>query len=137
MDGVTYGISIVSFTESRGAEIEMGGSGTWQAAVEPRHEHTDPDAAGRKIAPRHPDSRERRCFRLDDRRTSVCLLPEEWKMLETVAKRERVSIKAMLNHIDATRGGRPVPSAMRVFLLSYWQDAAAGRGLRADLPPRV
>lgn len=72
----------------------------------------------------------RRHFRLADRRTSICLHPEEWSMLENVSRRLGYDLKAMINEIDRTRGASSVPSAVRVFMLNYWRDLARANTAR-------
>ncbi len=77
----------------------------------------------------------RRHFRLESRRTSICLHPEEWSMFDLVSKRLGYNAKALINEIDRTRGSSSVPSAMRVFMLGYWRDLArmnAGRATQAS-----
>lgn len=77
----------------------------------------------------------RRHFRLENRRTSICLHPEEWSMFDLVAKRLGYDVKALINEIDRTRASSSVPSAMRVFMLGYWRDLArmnAGRAAQAS-----
>ncbi|MBT5264020.1 MAG: hypothetical protein HOL85_04260 [Rhodospirillaceae bacterium] len=66
----------------------------------------------------------RRHYRLLDRRTSISLNPEEWEMLETVAQRENISLKALIGKIDEQRGENSVPSAVRIHLLAYWRQLA-------------
>lgn len=81
----------------------------------------------------------RRHFRLENRRTSICLHPEEWDMFDMVAKRLGYDVKALINEIDRTRGESSVPSAMRVFMLGYWRDLArmnAGRAAQANASTR-
>lgn len=76
----------------------------------------------------------RRHFRLESRRTSICLHPEEWSMFDLVSKRLGYNVKALINEIDRTRGSSSVPSAMRVFMLGYWRDLArmnAGRAAQS------
>ena len=81
----------------------------------------------------------RRHFRLENRRTSICLHPEEWDMFDMVSKRLGYDVKALINEIDRTRGDSSVPSAMRVFMLGYWRDLArmnAGRAAQASAATR-
>ena len=77
----------------------------------------------------------RRHFRLENRRTSICLHPEEWSMFDLVAKRLGYDVKTLINEIDRTRAASSVPSAMRVFMLGYWRDLArmnAGRAAQVS-----
>ncbi|MBS0470703.1 MAG: ribbon-helix-helix domain-containing protein [Proteobacteria bacterium] len=65
----------------------------------------------------------KRSFSLSGHRTSVALEAEFWAVVEAEARREGVSLAALVARIDAGRGARPLASALRLLALS-----AAGRG---------
>jgi predicted DNA-binding ribbon-helix-helix protein len=64
----------------------------------------------------------KRSFTIAGHRTSVALEPEFWDVLEREAQNSGSSLAALVASIDATRGARPLASAMRLHAL-----AAAGR----------
>jgi predicted DNA-binding ribbon-helix-helix protein len=57
-------------------------------------------------------------------RTSMRLEPEFWDALREICRREGIDIGAMIRHIEAQghMGGRT--SAVRVFIVRYFRDAA-------------
>lgn len=63
----------------------------------------------------------KRSFSLSGHRTSVALEPEFWSVLERDAKREGLNLSAYVARMDASRGERPLASALRLRAL-----AAAG-----------
>ena len=78
----------------------------------------------------------------DARRTSMRLEPELWDALEELCHREAVSIGEMVKRIEERGhpGGRT--SAVRVFILTYFRNAAtetghrlAGHGDADGVPP--
>ncbi len=60
----------------------------------------------------------KKSFSLSAHRTSVALEPEFWAALEAAAKQKSQSLAAFVAEIDATRGARPLASALRVHALS-------------------
>jgi predicted DNA-binding ribbon-helix-helix protein len=71
-----------------------------------------------------PSNFVRRCFRLQDRRTSISLEPLFWEYIDEAARREGLTCNAIvlaLNFADQ----HELTSALRVWVLSYWQTAAA------------
>ncbi len=61
-------------------------------------------------------------------RTSMRLEPELWEALEEICLREGLSLGEIVRRIEGTNdpGGRT--SAVRVFVLRYFRDAATGEG---------
>jgi predicted DNA-binding ribbon-helix-helix protein len=61
-------------------------------------------------------------------RTSMRLEPELWDALAEICVRERQDINRLVREIEATghRGGRT--SAVRVYVLKYFRDAASEQG---------
>lgn len=60
----------------------------------------------------------KKSFSLSGHRTSVALEPEFWAALERDAARDSLSLSAFVARIDATRGERPLASALRVRALA-------------------
>jgi predicted DNA-binding ribbon-helix-helix protein len=60
----------------------------------------------------------KRSFSIAGHRTSVALEPEFWAILERDARRAQRSLSALVAGIDATRGMRPLASALRLAALA-------------------
>jgi predicted DNA-binding ribbon-helix-helix protein len=60
----------------------------------------------------------KRSFSLSRHRTSVALEDEFWTVLEESARAGGKSLAALVGEIDATRGMRPLASALRVHALA-------------------
>jgi predicted DNA-binding ribbon-helix-helix protein len=63
----------------------------------------------------------KRSFSLSGHRTSVALEAEFWAVLDDCAAREALSLAALVAKIDATRGARPLASALRLYALAARQ----------------
>jgi predicted DNA-binding ribbon-helix-helix protein len=63
----------------------------------------------------------KRSFSLSGHRTSVALEAEFWAVIDTAAKRDCQSLAALVAQIDATRGERPLASALRLYALAARQ----------------
>ena len=63
-------------------------------------------------------SLKKRSFTLSGHRTSVALEAEFWAVIDASAARDRLSLAALVAKIDASRGDRPLASALRLFALS-------------------
>ena len=63
-------------------------------------------------------SLKKRSFTLSGHRTSVALEAEFWAVIDRFAQREGKSLAALVAQIDATRGPRPLASALRLFALA-------------------
>lgn len=61
---------------------------------------------------------QKRSFTLSGHRTSVALESEFWAELEAAAARQQRSLAAIVAAIDATRGTRPLASALRLAVLA-------------------
>lgn len=66
-------------------------------------------------------SLKKRSFTLSKHRTSVALEAEFWTVIDAGAARERLSLAALVAKIDATRGQRPLASALRLYALANRQ----------------
>lgn len=68
----------------------------------------------------------KRSFALAGHRTSVALEGAFWSVLEQLARKDAVSLTALIAGVDAKRaaGGLPLASALRVFAL---EAALAGK----------
>jgi predicted DNA-binding ribbon-helix-helix protein len=60
----------------------------------------------------------KRSFSLSGHRTSVALEQEFWNVIESEARREGQSLVALVSQIDASRGARPLASALRLHALA-------------------
>ena len=59
----------------------------------------------------------KRSFSIAGHRTSIALEPEFWKALEEQARSERMALAGLVVRVDASRGERPLASALRVYAL--------------------
>ena len=60
----------------------------------------------------------KRSFTLSGHRTSVALEAEFWAVIDRAAQSEGKALAALVARIDATRGERPLASALRLFALA-------------------
>ncbi len=60
----------------------------------------------------------KRSFTLSGHRTSVALEAEFWAVIDESARRDGKSLAALVAQIDATRGQRPLASALRLYALA-------------------
>jgi len=63
----------------------------------------------------------KRSFTLSGHRTSVALEAEFWAVIDQSAQREGKSLAALVAQIDASRGARPLASALRLYALAAKQ----------------
>jgi predicted DNA-binding ribbon-helix-helix protein len=63
----------------------------------------------------------KRSFTLSGHRTSVALEAEFWAVIDQAAGREGKSLAAVVARIDASRGPRPLASALRLYALAAKQ----------------
>lgn len=63
----------------------------------------------------------KRSFSLSGHRTSVALEPEFWAVIEASAQRDGKTLAALVAQIDASRGPRPLASALRLYALGLKQ----------------
>ena len=63
----------------------------------------------------------KRSFTLSGHRTSVALEAEFWAVIDQVAEREGKFLAALVAQIDASRGPRPLASALRLYALDAKQ----------------
>ena len=64
-------------------------------------------------------------------RTSMRLEPELWDALAEICVRERRDINGLVRQIEATGHSRGRTSAVRVYLLQYFREAASAAGHEA------
>lgn len=69
----------------------------------------------------------KRSFSIGGHRTSISLEPPFWNALKEVAAKERIPLVRLVATIDEKRGGAGLSSAVRIWLLSYFQERAAGQ----------
>jgi predicted DNA-binding ribbon-helix-helix protein len=63
----------------------------------------------------------KRSFSLSGHRTSVALEAEFWAVIDQAAQKQRISLAALVAQIDASRGERPLASALRLYALAARQ----------------
>jgi predicted DNA-binding ribbon-helix-helix protein len=66
-------------------------------------------------------SLKKRSFSLSGHRTSVALEAEFWAVIDQSAQREGKAVAALVAQIDASRGERPLASALRLYALAARQ----------------
>jgi len=69
----------------------------------------------------------KRSFSIDGHRTSISLEPAFWEALREAAGKERLPLAKLVAAIDQKRGDAGLSSAVRIWLLKYFQDRAADR----------
>ena len=62
-----------------------------------------------------------RSFSLAGHRTSVALEPEFWAVIDAAALAQGKALAALVAQIDASRGQRPLASALRLYALALKQ----------------
>jgi predicted DNA-binding ribbon-helix-helix protein len=63
----------------------------------------------------------KRSFSIGGHRTSISLEPPFWSALKEVAARERLPLAKLVGAIDKNRGDSGLSSAVRIWLLKYFQ----------------
>jgi predicted DNA-binding ribbon-helix-helix protein len=63
----------------------------------------------------------KRSFAIRGHRTSISLEPPFWSALKEVAARERLPLAKLVGTIDKNRGESGLSSAVRIWLLNYYQ----------------
>ncbi len=62
-------------------------------------------------------SLKKRSFSLSGHRTSVALEAEFWAVIDMCAQKDGIALAALVARVDASRGERPLASALRLFAL--------------------
>jgi predicted DNA-binding ribbon-helix-helix protein len=57
--------------------------------------------------------------------TSFCLEDEFWDALQLIAKQSEHSLSSLIEYVDETREGKNLSSALRVFILQWFQKTWA------------
>lgn len=65
---------------------------------------------------------------VNGRRTSLRLEPEVWECLAEIAAREDTTVNEVVARVDRQRRSGSLTSNVRVFVLSYFRNAATERG---------
>lgn len=60
----------------------------------------------------------KKSFTLSGHRTSVALEPEFWAVLGQSAQDEGIRVATLVARVDASRGDRPLASALRLYALA-------------------
>ena len=66
----------------------------------------------------------KRSFTISGHRTSISLEQAFWVALKAIAADEGVSVAALIGRIDAARGKSGLSSAVRVWILQHYREAA-------------
>ena len=69
-----------------------------------------------------PKTELKRSLTIAGHRTSLSLEPEFWDALKQAARQDKKSLAALVGEIDATRAGRNLSSAIRVWVLKRSQN---------------
>jgi predicted DNA-binding ribbon-helix-helix protein len=69
----------------------------------------------------------KRSFSIGGHRTSISLEPAFWSALKEVAARERLPLSQLVATIDKNRGDAGLSSAVRIWLLTYFQAHGTNR----------
>lgn len=64
--------------------------------------------------------------------TSFCMEDEFWDALQFIAKQSEHSLSSLIEYVDENRNGKNLSSALRVFILKWFQQNAS-RPLFEDL----
>lgn len=64
---------------------------------------------------------QKRSLTLFSHRTSISLEPDFWHALNDIAKHKQLSLQKLIEHIDEQRQGDNLSSAIRVYVLKYFQ----------------
>ena len=67
----------------------------------------------------------KKSFSIAGHRTSIALEPEFWAALESEARREAISLTALIARIDLQRGSHNLASALRVHVLAETLEKGA------------
>ncbi|MFQ5783558.1 MAG: ribbon-helix-helix domain-containing protein [Alphaproteobacteria bacterium] len=65
---------------------------------------------------------------VNGRRTSVRLEPQMWDALREIARREGRTMHDVCSEVEATRRTSTLTAGLRVFILSYFREAATTEG---------
>jgi predicted DNA-binding ribbon-helix-helix protein len=69
----------------------------------------------------------KRSFSIRGHRTSISLEPPFWSALKEISARERLPLAKLVGTIDKNRGESGLSSAVRIWLLTYYQARDGGR----------
>ncbi len=67
---------------------------------------------------------QKRSLTIAGHQTSLALEPEFWTGLEQMAAARQLSLAALIEAIDTSRGGPNLSSAVRVAVLAWFRDEA-------------
>jgi predicted DNA-binding ribbon-helix-helix protein len=82
----------------------------------------------------------KRSIVLAGHKTSISLEDPFWKGLKEIASKRRQSLSVLVGSIDAERSFGNLSSAIRMFVLSHYQERSTSEGaahLKVDGPVRV
>ena len=64
-------------------------------------------------------------------KTSISLEPQFWAALDEIASERGTSVTALVRNVDADRGNGNLCSAIRLFVLRYYEDRISALNQRA------
>ena len=70
-------------------------------------------------------------IRVVGRKTGVSLEPQFWAALEEIATERGLTVSALVTGVNADRGNGNLSSAIRVFVLRYYEDRISALNQRA------
>lgn len=65
---------------------------------------------------------------LHGHRTSISLEDEFWRAFREIAQKKDITINALTAEIDTARGDLGLASAIRIYVLKYFQEQAVNGG---------
>ncbi|MFC5069207.1 ribbon-helix-helix domain-containing protein [Flaviflagellibacter deserti] len=68
----------------------------------------------------------KRSIEIAGHRTSITLEDDFWTALQEIGHRREVTLRALVAEIDGNRGENNLSSAIRLYVLRYYRDEAAG-----------
>ncbi|MFQ5959218.1 MAG: ribbon-helix-helix domain-containing protein [Alphaproteobacteria bacterium] len=73
---------------------------------------------------------------VDGHRTSVRLEPQMWDALGEITRHEGRTVHQICSEVDRTRRESTLTGALRVFILTYFREAASASSAGSDDAPR-
>lgn len=65
---------------------------------------------------------QKRSLTLFSHRTSISLEPDFWHALNDIAQNKQLSLQKLIEHIDEHRKDNNLSSAIRIYVLRYFQN---------------
>lgn len=108
-----------------------------QVSLQPGNDHAHTQRAEKKQAKKNNQSvLVCRNVTVNGRRTSLRMEPLLWDSLKDIAEREKLTVNQVCSEIDNRRDAANLTAALRVFIISYYRNAATSDpGGFAEEPP--